>query len=49
MGRYEILGLGYQYLFEYPKVIDNVKVEDILKAAGKYLKSYTLSAIVPKK
>ena len=49
IGRYEILGLGYQYLFEYPKAIDNVKVEDILKAAGKYLKSYTLSAIVPKK
>jgi len=49
IGRYEILGLGYQYLVEYPKAIDSVKSEDILKVAGKYLKSYTLNAIVPKK
>lgn len=49
MGQYELLGLGYQFVNEYPKLITLVAEEDILRVAQRYLGHYTLGAILPEK
>jgi len=49
LGKYELLGPGYRFVDEYPKLIASVTKEDVLKVARKYLTYYTLGAILPGK
>ncbi|HHY46842.1 MAG TPA: insulinase family protein [Firmicutes bacterium] len=47
LGRYEILGLGYEYDELYPELIDRVTAADIKRIAGEYFAHYTLGALSP--
>lgn len=47
LGRYELLGCGYQYIYQYSDLIDKVTPEDIQKVARKYF-TYYVGAVVAK-
>ena len=49
MAAYELLGLGYSFIDEYPKRIEAVTEEDVLRGARTYFSGpYTLGAVRPK-
>lgn len=45
MGQYELMGLGYEYDFKYPKLIDKVSAGDIRRLAKQYFQHYTLAVV----
>ncbi|MBI4530060.1 MAG: insulinase family protein [Candidatus Latescibacteria bacterium] len=49
LAQYELLGLGYSFIEDYPKVIDKVAIEDVLSVARQYLDTerYAIGAVVP--
>ena len=47
LGRYELLGLGYDYDQRYPELIDRVTAADLQRMAQKYFSHYTLSVVGP--
>jgi len=47
-GKFEILGLGYDYGDEYLRRIDRVTAEGLRGVAKRYLHDYALGAVVPK-
>ena len=49
MAAYEFLGLGYPFIEEYPKRIERVTREDVLRVARTYFSGpYTLGAVRPR-
>ncbi len=47
-GTYEMLGVGYPFVDEYPALIGEVTAEKVQQAARAYLNFYTLTTISPK-
>jgi predicted Zn-dependent peptidase len=47
-GTYEMLGVGYQFVDQYPALIGEVTAEKVQQAARAYLNFYTLTTISPK-
>ncbi|MBX2861801.1 MAG: insulinase family protein [Vampirovibrio sp.] len=46
LGLYEMLGHGYQYDFEYPKMIDRVTSEELQQVAAKYFSAPAVTSVV---
>ena len=50
VGSFEALGKGYKFNFEYPKLIESVTSEDIIRTANKYFNNpYVISIVAPSK
>jgi predicted Zn-dependent peptidase len=47
-GIYEMLGVGFGFVDEYPALIGEVTAEKVQQAARAYLNFYTLTTISPK-
>jgi predicted Zn-dependent peptidase len=48
-GRYEILGLGYEFVDTYKNGIENVTADDVIKTAEKYLTlPYSFGGVIAK-
>ena len=49
LAQYELLGLGYTFVEEYPRLIEKVTIEDVLSVAERYLdpERYAIGAVVP--
>jgi predicted Zn-dependent peptidase len=49
LAQYELLGLGYRFIEEYPQLIDRVTIEDVLSVARRHLDTerYAIGAVVP--
>ncbi|NPV80955.1 MAG: insulinase family protein [Firmicutes bacterium] len=47
LGRYEMLGLGYEYDQKYPELIEKVTAADIKRVAKEYFDYFTIGALSP--
>ncbi len=47
LGSYELLGLGYSFDEDFPKLIDKVTAADVQRVASKYFQHYSLSVVSP--
>jgi zinc protease len=45
LGRYELLGFGYQYDQKFPRLIGRVTAADVKRVARKYFRHYTMGVI----
>jgi predicted Zn-dependent peptidase len=49
LARYESMGLGHDFVHQYPGLIDRVTADDVLRVAQAYLSgAYALGAVAPK-
>ncbi|HBF36827.1 MAG TPA: hypothetical protein DDW50_05855 [Firmicutes bacterium] len=47
LGSYELMGLGYSFDQDYPRLIDKVTAADVQRVAAKYFQHYSLSVVSP--
>jgi zinc protease len=47
LGSYELMGLGYSYDDDYPRMIEEVTASDVQRVAAKYFQHYSLSVVSP--
>ncbi|HIC91643.1 MAG TPA: insulinase family protein, partial [Syntrophaceae bacterium] len=46
LGRYEALGMGYQYDLRFSELIKDLRIEDMVRVAKKYLHPHKLVIVV---
>jgi Predicted Zn-dependent peptidases len=47
LGSYELMGLGYSFDQDYPRMIEKVTAADVQRVAAKYFRHYSLSVVSP--